>query len=85
MTIWQRLVRVSQGSRPQARVRRLQQLRRERKLSQEALGRLVSMSPSMICRFERGRRDIPTTKAKAIADIFDRPIEDIFEFVEKLA
>lgn len=53
-------------------------LRKERRLSQEDLGKLLGVSRQTIISIEKGRFDPSLPLAFAIAKTFDLPIEEIF-------
>lgn len=64
------------------KVLRMRQLRRAREMSQGALGRRVGLNRSMICQIERGSRKPSLDKARALAEEFGLPIEEILSYVE---
>jgi putative transcriptional regulator len=64
------------------KIHRLRQLRRAHELTQTELGERVGLRKEAICAIECGRRDPSLTQAKAIAQIFRLPVEEVFEYVE---
>jgi transcriptional regulator with XRE-family HTH domain len=59
--------------------RRVRALRRERGLSQEALGQLVGLHRIYIGEFERGKRQNPTlANLRSIALALGVPVRDLF-------
>ncbi len=57
---------------------RVEQLRRERGLNQEALARQLRVSRQTVSSIENGKYDPSLGLAFLIADLFGRPIEEIF-------
>ena len=64
------------------KVLRLRQLRRAREMTQATLGRRVGLTKTSICNIEKGTRQPSLEKARAIAEQFGVPIEDLFAYVE---
>ena len=58
---------------------RLKVLRAERDWSQEALANLLGVSRQAINAIERGKHDPSLQLAFSIAEIFEQPIESIFQ------
>lgn len=54
---------------------RLHQLRKERKISQEELGRLLGVQKTAIYKYEKGLTSIPQNKIAKICDIFGVPAD----------
>lgn len=64
------------------RVLLLRKLRRDREMTQRELGKLVGLHPAMISLIEKGERDPSLNKARGIAAVFKKPIEELFSYVE---
>ena len=64
------------------KVLRLRQLRREREMTQGALGKRVSLSTASISAIEAGRQSVPVDKAIEIAAVFRLTVEEVFGYVE---
>lgn len=64
------------------RVLRLRQLRRSREMTQADLARKVGLPRTTICLIEKGQRQPALDDARAIAAVFNQPIEQVFEYVE---
>ena len=61
---------------------RIEELRKQRNYTQQALGDLLGVSRQTIISLERGRYNPSLSLAHAIAKVFDLTIEDIFVFKE---
>ncbi len=58
--------------------RRLKELRKRRKLTQEQLAELVDLDPKQICRIENGSCFTTFDTLEKIAKVFDLKIHDLF-------
>jgi putative transcriptional regulator len=63
------------------RVLRLRQLRRARELTQAEMASLVGIGINAYNAIETGRATPNLATAKAIAKVFGRPVEEVFEYV----
>ena len=61
---------------------RIEELRKQRNYTQQALGDLLGVSRQTIISLERGRYNPSLSLAHAIAKVFNLTIEDIFVFKE---
>ena len=61
---------------------RIEELRKQRNYTQQALGDLLGVSRQTIISLERGRYNPSLSLAHAIAKVFNLTIEDIFIFKE---
>lgn len=64
------------------RVLRLRQLRRGREMTQAELAQRVGLATPTISSIEKGAIKPSLDKAIAIAAVFGRPVEEVFEYVE---
>lgn len=55
-----------------------------RGLEQKDLAKVVGKTPTMICRYERGKAPITATDLQKIADFLQIPIEQFFEPIDSL-
>ena len=62
---------------------RIAQLRRERKVTQEELGRAVGVTRQTIISLENGRYNASLQLAHRLARYFGRSIEEVFLFEEE--
>lgn len=62
---------------------RIAQLRRERKVTQEELGKAVGVTRQTIISLENGRYNASLQLAHRLARYFDRTIEEVFLFEEE--
>lgn len=62
---------------------KLQQLRKDRKLTQEQLAEIIGVSRQTINAIEKGKFDPSLPTAFRMAQLFERKIEDIFLFNDK--
>jgi len=58
--------------------RRLRELRKARKLSQEQLGEIAELHPKFVGEIERGVSDVRLTTLRKIAKAFDIELADFF-------
>ncbi|WP_339165942.1 helix-turn-helix transcriptional regulator [Paenibacillus sp. FSL R5-0341] len=61
---------------------RIAELRKQHKLSQEELGRIVGVTRQTITSLERGKYTASLILAYKIANFFRLAIEDVFDFSE---
>ncbi|MGE6575038.1 helix-turn-helix transcriptional regulator [Paenibacillus xylanexedens] len=61
---------------------RIAELRKQHKLSQEELGRIVGVTRQTITSLERGKYTASLILAYKIANFFGLAIEDVFDFRE---
>ncbi|WP_434750979.1 helix-turn-helix transcriptional regulator [Paenibacillus amylolyticus] len=61
---------------------RIAELRKQHKLSQEELGRIVGVTRQTITSIERGKYTASLILAYKIANFFGLTIEDVFDFSE---
>jgi putative transcriptional regulator len=64
------------------RILRLRQLRRARELTQAQMAAVVGIGLNAYNAIETGRATPSLTTAKTIAQVFTRPVEEVFEYVE---
>lgn len=62
---------------------KLQELRKNRKLTQEQLAEIIGVSRQTINAIEKGKFDPSLPTAFRMAQLFEKKIEDIFLFNEK--
>jgi putative transcriptional regulator len=62
---------------------KLQELRKNRKLTQEQLAEIIGVSRQTINAIEKGKFDPSLPTAFRMAQLFERKIEDIFLFNDK--
>ena len=62
---------------------RIEELRKQKKYTQQALGDLLGVSRQTIISLERGKYNQSLTLAHAIARLFELTIEEVFIFEEE--
>lgn len=63
---------------------RLKELREEHGLTQESLAKLVDVTRQTILFMEKGKYNPSLRLAWKIARVFDRPLEEIFDFEDEV-
>ena len=63
---------------------RVEQLRKEKGLNQDEFAKLLRVSRQTISSIERGKYNPSLDLAFAIADFFDKTIEEIFEYERRV-
>ena len=63
---------------------RIRELREEKGLTQERLAELVDVTRQTILFMEKGKYNPSLRLAWSIAQVFGRPIEDVFSFSDEL-